>query len=133
MLRWAAVPALAFVVAFGISLAHFTLDDDGGGKDAAHAARPPAAGGEGRLVVTYTPAVDDAGHGYLGSLRLDGSDLRNVIEPPGAGGAASTGSPSVSPDGRSARIPARRGRGAASPDRRSSTWSRSTARGPSGA
>lgn len=104
MLRWAVVPALAFVVAFGISLAHFTLDDDGGGgKDAAHAARPPAAdGGEGRLVVTYTPAVDDADHGYLGSIRLDGSDLRNVIEPPGAGGAASTGSASVSPDGRSA-------------------------------
>ena len=102
MLRWAAVPALAFVVAFGISLAHFTLDDDGGGKDAAHAARPPAGGGEGRLVVTYTPAVDDAGHGYLGSLRLDGSDLRNVIEPAGVGGAASTGSPSASPDGRSA-------------------------------
>jgi Tol biopolymer transport system component len=102
MLRWAAVPALAFVLAFGISLVHFTLDDDGGARNAARAARPPAGGGDGRLVVTYTPAVDDAGHGYLGSLRLDGSDLRNVIEPAGAGGAASTGSPSLSPDGRSA-------------------------------
>ena len=49
--------------------------------------------------MTYTPAVDDADHGYLGSLRLDGSDLQNVIEPPGSG-AASNGSPSVAPGGR---------------------------------
>jgi TolB protein len=49
--------------------------------------------------VTYTSQVDDI-DGYLGSLKLDGSDLRNVVEPPGAGATASAASPSVSPDGR---------------------------------
>jgi len=99
MLRWASLPALAFVVAFGGTLAHFALDD-GAQPDAGTAAATPASPARGgRLVVTYTPAVDDADHGYLGSLRLDGSDLRNVIEPPGSG-AASNGSPSVAPDGR---------------------------------
>ena len=93
MLRWAAVPALAFVVAFGASLAHFTSDDDDGPPRRAAAA--PAAG-ERRLVLTYAPTVDDTDHGYLGSLRLDGSDLKNVTE----GGG--TGSPSVAPDGRRA-------------------------------
>ena len=101
MLRWAAVPVLAFIVAFGASLAHFELDDDGGSPR--RAARAPA-GGEGRLVVSYTPTVDDADHGYFGSLRLDGSDLRNVIEPPDRGDAATTGSPSVSPDGGQAAL-----------------------------
>ena len=93
MLRWAVVPALAFVVAFGVSLAHFASDDDGGSRRSAAAA---PAGGEGRLVVTYTPTVDDADHGYLGSLRLDGADLRNVLEPPDSGFSVN-GSPSVSP------------------------------------
>jgi Tol biopolymer transport system component len=95
MLRWAVVPALAFVVAFGVSLAHFASDDDGGSRGSAAAA---PAGGEGRLVVTYTPTVADADHGYLGSLRLDGADLRNVLEPPDSGFSVN-GSPSVSPDG----------------------------------
>jgi Tol biopolymer transport system component len=40
--------------------------------------------------------VDDADHAQLGSLRLDGSDLRNVVQ------GGSIGSPSVAPDGRSA-------------------------------
>jgi TolB protein len=109
MLRWAALPALAFVVAFGGSLAYFALDD--AQPDRGTAAAAPRAGG-GRLAVTYTPAVDDADHGYLGSLRLDGSDLRNVIEPPGAG-AAVNGSPSVAPDGRSVAFQ----RAVARPDR----------------
>jgi TolB protein len=53
-------------------------------------------------VVTYTPTVDDADHGYLGTVALDGSDLQNVIEPRGSGTAANEGSPSVAPDGRTA-------------------------------
>ena len=88
MLRWAVVPALAFAVAFGGSLAYFRLDDD--------QAVAPAAAGTGGLVVTYTPTVDDADHGRLGSIALDGSDLRNVIED------GSIGSPSVAPGGGSA-------------------------------
>ena len=96
MLRWAALPALSFVVAFGISLLHFRSDDDEGARRSV-----AAAPGEGRLVVTYTPTLDDPDHGYLGSVRLDGSDLHNVSEPP-ASGFAVNGSPSVSPDGRAA-------------------------------
>jgi TolB protein len=88
MLRWAAVPALAFVVAFGGSLAHFELENNTAGA--------PAVPATGELVVTYTPTVDDADHGYLGSLALDGSNLRNVIE------GGSIGSPSVAPGGGSA-------------------------------
>jgi TolB protein len=88
MLRWAAVPALAFVVAFAGSLAHFEGHNGSAGA--------PDAPATGELVVTYTPTVDDADHGYLGSLALDGSNLRNVIE----GGAI--GSPSVAPGGGSA-------------------------------
>src|SRR4051812_21866124 len=101
MLRWARVPALVFVLAFAGSLAWFLLDDgdESGGAPAHVRSDPPPAGGSGRLAVTYTPTVDDADHGFLGSLRLNGSDLRNVIEPP-AEGAASNASPAVSPDGR---------------------------------
>jgi TolB protein len=95
MLRWALVPALAFVLAFAGSLVYLAHDDEPGSSEATAAAVSGT-----RLVVTYAPAVDDADHGYLGSVRLDGSDLENVMEPRGAGEAASTGSPSASPDGR---------------------------------
>ena len=90
MLRWAAVPALAFVVAFGGSLAHFAGENDTAGA--------PDAPVTGELVVTYTPTVDDADHGHLGSLALDGSNLRNVIE------GGTIGSPSVAPGGGSAAL-----------------------------
>jgi TolB protein len=95
MLRWTAVPALAFVVAFGGSLAHFAGDDDSGSRPDP-ASRAPAGGGHGRLVVTYSPTVDDADHGHLGSLALDGSNLQTVID------GGSIGSPSLASDGGSA-------------------------------
>ena len=99
MLRWALVPAAVFVLAFAGSLAYFALDDDGGGDPEAGPAAAPRLTGAERLVVTYTRTVDNPDQGFLGSIKLDGSDLQNVIEPPGAGRAASSGSPSVSPDG----------------------------------
>jgi Tol biopolymer transport system component len=99
MLRWAAVPAVVFAVSFCGSLAYFALDDDAGPDRGTATATPAAPAGDGRLAVSYTPTVDDADHGYLGSIRLDGSDLRNVIEPPGTG-ATANGSPSVAPNGR---------------------------------
>ena len=98
MLRWALVPALVFVLAFAGSLAYFALDDDER-PDAGRAAAPKPAGA-GRLVVTYSVTADNPDEGFLGSIKLDGSDLQNVIEPPGDGHAATNGSPSVSPDGR---------------------------------
>jgi TolB protein len=98
MLRCALVPAVVFLLAFAGSLVYFELDD-AGGSDPGSAAGPARAGD--RLAVTYTPTVDDADHGFLGSIKLDGSDLQNVIEPPGAGRAASNGSPSPAPDGKS--------------------------------
>ena len=99
MLRWALVPALAFVLAFAGSLVHFAHDDEGRSGEAAAAPGDRLAPAD-RLVITYTPTVDDADHGYLGSLRLDGSDLENVMEPRGAGEASNVGSPSAAPDGR---------------------------------
>jgi TolB protein len=98
MLRWAIVPVLCFGIAFGVSLAYFELDDESGPDSGA--ATGPKSGG-GRLVVTYTPTADDADHGYLGSVQLDGSDLQNVIEPPGGGRIASNAWPSAAPDGSS--------------------------------
>ena len=113
MLRWAAVPVVVFALTFAGSLAYFVIDD---GDDSSGTPAPTPGG---RLVVTYTPAVDDADHGYLASLRLDGSDLQNVIEPPGSG-AASNGSPSVAPGGR--RVAFQRAvAGPGSPARRTST------------
>ena len=99
MLRWALVPAAAFVLAFAGSLAYFALDDNGGDGPQAGPAAAPKLTGAGRLAVTYTRTADNPDQGFLGSIKLDGSDLQNVIEPPGAGRAASNGAPSVSPDG----------------------------------
>ena len=98
MLRWALVPAAVFVLAFAGSLAYFALDNDRGPEPGRAAAVKPA--GAGRLVVTYGRSADNPDQGFLGSIKLDGSDLQNVIEPPGAGRAANNGAPSVSPDGR---------------------------------
>ncbi|HEX9306070.1 MAG TPA: hypothetical protein VF894_01190 [Anaeromyxobacter sp.] len=96
MIRWALVPAAVFVLAFAGSLAYFELDD-GDHSQPGRAAEPAQA--NGRLVVTYSATADNPDQGFLGSIKLDGSDLQNVIEPPGAGRAANNGAPSVSPDG----------------------------------
>jgi len=104
MLRWALVPAAVFALAFAGSLAWFALEDEGGsepgregGSDPgrAAAARPAQAG---RLVVTYSATPENPDKGFLGTVALDGSDLRNVIEPPGPGRAAANAAPSVAPD-----------------------------------
>jgi len=102
MLRWAGVPAVVFVLAFAGSLTWLMVDqdDDPGGAPTRARGAPVPADGTGRLVVTYTPAVDDADNGFVGSLRLDGSGRRNLVEPR-AGEPASNGSPAVSPSARS--------------------------------
>jgi TolB protein len=97
MLRWALVPAAVFALAFAGSLAWFALDDEGGSEPGPAAAAKPAQAG--RLVVTYSATPENPDQGFLGTVALDGSDLRNVIEPPGAGRATANAAPSVAPDG----------------------------------
>jgi Tol biopolymer transport system component len=93
MLRWARVPAAVFVLVFAGSLAYFELLDGGTASTPRPAAEP------GRLVVTYSATARNPDRGYLGTIALDGSDLRNVIEPPGSGRPAVNASPAVSPGG----------------------------------
>jgi Tol biopolymer transport system component len=100
MLRWARVPAAAFVLVFAGSLAYFELLDGGTAstsRPAASTSRPAAE--PGRLVVTYSATARNPDRGFLGTVALDGSDLRNVIEPPGGGRLAVNASPAVSPGG----------------------------------
>jgi TolB protein len=100
MLRWALVPAAVFALSFAGSLAWFALDDDGGAEPGRAAAPKPAQAG--RLVVTYSASSKSPDQGSLGTVALDGSDLRNVIEPPGHGRAAANAAPSVAPGGETA-------------------------------
>jgi Tol biopolymer transport system component len=93
MLRWARLPAAVFVLVFAGSLAYFELLAGG----TASTSRPTAE--SGRLVVTYSATARNPDRGFLGTVALDGSDLRNVIEPPGGGRLAVNASPAVSPDG----------------------------------
>jgi Tol biopolymer transport system component len=96
MLRWACVPAAVFALAFAGSLVYFELDD-GGGAEPGRADESTQS--SGRLVVTYSATAQNPDQGFLGSIALDGSDLRNVIEPPGGKRAASNAAPSVAPHG----------------------------------
>jgi dipeptidyl aminopeptidase/acylaminoacyl peptidase len=100
MLRWALVPAAVFALSFAGSLAWFALDDDGGPEPGRAAQAKPAK--DGRLVVTYSATARNPDQGFLGTVALDGSDLRNVIEPPGPGRAAANAAPSVAPRGQAA-------------------------------
>ena len=75
------------------SLAYFELLDGG----TAFTSRPTAD--PGPLVVTYSATARNPDRGLLGTIALDGSDLRNVIEPPGGGRLAVNASPAVSPGG----------------------------------
>jgi Tol biopolymer transport system component len=109
LLYWACVPMAVFAVVFAGSLAWFELDDDGrrergsaGAPAGAHGAASPAEeprGAKGRLAVTYSATPQDPGQGFLGGVALDGSDLRNVLSPPGGERAASNVAPAVAPDG----------------------------------
>jgi TolB protein len=98
MLRWAALPVVVFALAFAGSLAYWELDDGGGGAEPGGAAEP--AGASERLVMSYSATGNNPDQGSLGSVRLDGSDLQNVIESSGSGDAASVVAPLTSPDGR---------------------------------
>jgi Tol biopolymer transport system component len=100
MLGWARVPAAVFVLAFAGSLVYFELDDDGANPAPGRADASTRA--DGRLVVTYSATARNPDKGFLGTIALDGSDLRNVIEPPGGNRAAANAAPSVAPDGDSA-------------------------------
>jgi Tol biopolymer transport system component len=97
MLGWARVPAAVFVLAFTGSLAYFELDD---GASSPHGRVSAPAAAHGRLVVTYSATARNPDQGFLGSIRMDGSDLRNVISPPGGDRAAANAAPSPAPDGR---------------------------------
>jgi Tol biopolymer transport system component len=99
VVRWAALPAAVFALVFGTSLAYFELSGDDGDPEARRAAA--RAESPGRLVVTYSLTAQDVAQGFLATIASDGSDLRNLIEPPREGGAA-IASPSVSPDGQMA-------------------------------
>jgi Tol biopolymer transport system component len=50
--------------------------------------------------VTFSVAVENPDRGFLASIRLDGSDVRMLVEPPGSRGAAANAAPAVSPDGK---------------------------------
>jgi TolB protein len=97
MLRWARVPAAVFVLAFAGSLAYFELDDGADSRPGRAAAPAPA---HGRLVVTYSATARNPDQGFLGTIRLDGSDLRNAISPPGGDRDAANAAPSLAPGGR---------------------------------
>ena len=100
MLRWARVPVAVFALVFADSLAYFELLDDGAGSSPRSAAKSVSA--PGRLVVTYSATARNPDRGFLGTIALDGSDLRNVIEPPGGNGLAANAAPAVAPDGATA-------------------------------
>src|SRR5215210_2296811 len=92
LLYWACVPMAVFAVVFAGSVAWFELDDDVPPAEEPHGARA-------RLVVTYSATPQDPGQGFLGGVALDGSDLRNVLSPPGGERAASNVAPAVAPNG----------------------------------
>ena len=90
------VPAAVFTVTFGVSIVYFEANEGSRAEPGDTGAAPRASA---RLVVTYWATADDPGRGFLGSIASDGSDLRNVIEPPGGDRAANNAAPSVAPSG----------------------------------
>jgi Tol biopolymer transport system component len=99
----AALPVAAFALVFAASFAYFRATDaDTKAKAAGSKARPATASGdgEGRLVLAlHEEGSMEPAEAYLASVAVDGSDVREITQPP-EGGIAADGSPSVSPDGK---------------------------------
>ena len=101
-LPWiAAVPVAAFALVFAASFAYFRATDaDLKAKVAATKTKPVSTSGGGRLVLAlHAVGSQEPAEAYLASVAVDGSDVREITQPP-EGGVAADGSPSVSPDGK---------------------------------
>lgn len=97
----AALPVVAFALVFAASFAYFRATDaDPKAKAAASNAGPASTAGGGRLVLAlHAVGSQEPAEAYLVSVSVDGSDLREITQPP-EGAIAADGSPSVSPDGK---------------------------------
>jgi dipeptidyl aminopeptidase/acylaminoacyl peptidase len=97
----AALPVVVFALVFAASFAYFRATDaDTNAKAAASSAGPTSTAGGGRLVVAlHAVGLPEPAEAYLASVAVDGSDVREITQPP-EGGIAADGSPSVSPDGK---------------------------------
>src|SRR5438093_1106810 len=97
----AVVPVAAFALVFAGSFAYFRATDaDPKAKAAASRTTPATASGGGRLVLAlHAVGSQEPAEAYLASVALDGSDVREITQPP-EGSIAADGSPSVSPDGK---------------------------------
>jgi Tol biopolymer transport system component len=97
----AALPVAAFALVFAGSFAYFRATDaDPKVKAAGSKASPASASGGGRLVLAlHAVGSQEPAEAYLASVAVDGSDVREITQPP-EGAIAADGSPSVSPDGK---------------------------------
>jgi hypothetical protein len=101
-LPWVAVfPVAAFALVFAGSFAYFrATDTDPKAQVAESKARPASAPGGGRLVLAlHAVGSQEPAEAYLVSAAVDGSDVREITQPP-EGAIAADMSPSVSPDGK---------------------------------
>jgi Tol biopolymer transport system component len=101
-LPWvAALPVAAFTLVFAGSFAYFRATDaDPKANAAGSKARPVTASGDERLVLAlHAVGSQEPAEAYLASVAVDGSDIREITQPP-EGAIAADGSPSVSPDGK---------------------------------
>jgi len=97
----AAFPVAAFALVFALSFAYFRAAEwDPKAEAVGTRARPATASGDGRLVLAlHTVGSQEPAEAYLASVAVDGSDIREITQPP-EGAIAADGSPSVSPDGK---------------------------------
>ena len=97
----AALPVVAFALVFAASFAYFRATDaDPKAKVAATKTKPVSTSGGGRLVLAlHAVGSQEPAEAYLASAAVDGSDVREITQPP-EGAIAADGSPSVSPDGK---------------------------------
>jgi Tol biopolymer transport system component len=101
-LPWvAAFPVAAFVLVFAGSFAYFRATAaDPKARVAERKTGPAFASGGGRLVLAlHAVGSQEPAEAYLASAAVDGSDVREITQPP-EGAIAADGSPSVSPDGK---------------------------------